>query len=429
MGKFSVSITTALAFCAGLVGFSKAHAQDASGYHVLKRDRSLSVRDRPKPEYDPLGVDMGGFRLYPELSVSAQNSNNVFAAPAPDEEEDLITRARLSGRLQSEWSNHEVRLYGSTSSTSYQDFDDNDVSAWSGGLASRIDVARDFQVFFDANATRAQESPMTTPSDLIVAEFVEYDQTNMSLSLVKDFANVRVAAGVRHSTFDFEDGVLEGGAPLEADDRDRTVDEASLRVDVAVSPGFGFFVEGRANRREFDLGPPDTSVDRNSEGYRALAGVRLEATNVVFAEFGAGQYSQSYEEVGQEDSEGASAYARLEWQPDELVSVRLGAEREIADTGAAGAVSEVRDNVEVAIDYELRRNIILGISASSTQAEYEGLDRQDERFGARATLDWQFNRVLGVSFGYEHFEQTSEGLSPGRDYEVDEASFTIRLRR
>lgn len=425
--KSNLSLTALAAFGAGLVGLGKAQAQD--NYHVIKRDRPLNVRERPKPDYDALGVNMGAFRLFPELAVSAQSSNNVFAAPSPDEEEDLVATARLSARLQSQWSNHEMRLYASAASTSYQDFSDNDTTAWNGGLASRLDVARDFQIYFDVNAARVQDPPMTTPSDLIVAEFVEYDQTNMSLSLVKDFANVRVAAGARQTSFDFDDGVLEGGASLEADDRDRTIEEASLRADVTISPGLALFVEGRANRREFDLTPPETSVNRNSEGYRAVAGVRFEATNVIQGEIGVGQYTQTYEEAGQEDSEGSSAHVAVQWAPDELVSLRLGVEREVADTGAFGAISEVRDNAELALDYEFRRNMIFGLQAASTRADFEGIDREDDRFSAAATLDWQFNRALGASLAFEHYEQSSDGADPGRDYEVDQVRLTLRLRR
>ncbi len=51
---------------------------------------NVPVQERPRPAFDPLGIRLGNFLVFPRLEVTETYNSNVFADP-DDEEDDLIT--------------------------------------------------------------------------------------------------------------------------------------------------------------------------------------------------------------------------------------------------------------------------------------------------------------------------------------------------
>ena len=42
-------------------------------------DPNITVQDRPRPDYDPLGIRAGSFLIFPALTLSGLYDSNVFA--------------------------------------------------------------------------------------------------------------------------------------------------------------------------------------------------------------------------------------------------------------------------------------------------------------------------------------------------------------
>src|SRR5271163_1858458 len=66
-------------------------------------ERGASVLDRPRPEYDPLGLRLGSFFLYPKLELGELYSDNVFATQS-NKKTDFITVVSPTLDLRSNWS-------------------------------------------------------------------------------------------------------------------------------------------------------------------------------------------------------------------------------------------------------------------------------------------------------------------------------------
>jgi hypothetical protein len=68
-----------------------------------------SVLSRPRPELDPLGIRVGGFRFHPSLSVSGGYEDNVFRSTSNKKDDiSLVTSPRL--HLESERRNHALEV-------------------------------------------------------------------------------------------------------------------------------------------------------------------------------------------------------------------------------------------------------------------------------------------------------------------------------
>ncbi|MGD9965196.1 MAG: outer membrane beta-barrel protein [Hyphomonadaceae bacterium] len=423
MKKLEVSLAV-LAATFGLV--APAVAQDGDNFN---RDRNVSVRDRPKPEYDAAGIRMGGFRLYPELLVAGEYNDNIFATDGANVEEDFIWHITPSARLASQWSTHELNFSLAVPALIYSDFSDNNTTDVSVGVDGRLDVYRDFYFHGGASYSDRTEPLSSSPTSLPLAEPIEYTEAAANVGFVKAFNRLRISGEARMATADFEDGVFFNLTPAEQDDRDRTVVNYGLRADYAVSPLTAFFVAVGANTRDYDLDPPVTIVNRDSEGYEALVGANFDLTRLIRGEIGVGYLSQTYDDPTVDETSGLAVRANVEWFPDELVTVSFGASREVADAGAFGASSYVANNASFAIDYEWRRNVVLGFNVGYSFDEYEGIDREDSRLATEFSADYLVDRGTAIFAQLGHYEQESDGLQFGRDYDINRVVVGIRLRR
>src|SRR5688500_12256571 len=75
---------------------------EAFGYYL---ERGQRVTDRPRPELDPLGVNLGGFFLYPRIELDEMFNDNIFATDS-GKQTDFITVISPAAELKSNWNNH-----------------------------------------------------------------------------------------------------------------------------------------------------------------------------------------------------------------------------------------------------------------------------------------------------------------------------------
>jgi hypothetical protein len=425
MRKFDISFA-ALVAALGWGFADAALAQQQS--EQFARDRNVSVRDRSKPEYDAQGIAAGSFRFYPELVLAPEYTDNVFAVDT-GEQEDIVYNINPKASLRSNFANHELNFLVEAPTRLYAEYDEQDATDVHVGVDGRLDVYRDFNIFGSADYGDLTEPLSSSPSAIALREPVEYIESRAELGLSKVFNRARITVKGASETIDYDDGVLVNLTPVDQDHRDRVLSEAEVRLDYAVGPSTALFFSARGNERDYDLQPPDVLVGRDSEGYTVLVGANFDVTRLVAGEIGIGYLEQSYDDVAAEDTTGLAVSTNLEWYPDELLTVSFGASRAVDDAGVADATSYIANDASLGIDYEFRRNVILGVRYDYSVDEYEGIDREDTRWGGSFEIDYAVNR--GVSFFVEagHYEQTSEGLQAGREYVINRGLIGLKLRR
>ncbi|MBL8544358.1 MAG: outer membrane beta-barrel protein [Hyphomonadaceae bacterium] len=426
MGKrFDISLAVLAAAIGWTAAETPALAQDGDNF---ARDRNVSVRGRARPEYDAVGVRLGGFMAFPELTVAGEYNDNVFATET-NTQEDTIWHVTPQLDVNSLWSTHALNFHLEAPSRFYSQLDDNNTTDVIGTVDGRLDVYRDFYLHGGLQYGDMTEPLSSTPTNLPLAEPVEYTNAGANLGFVRAFNRLRLSGQARYSKFDFEDGLLFNLTPVEQDDRDRSVLEYGLRADYAISPMTALFVALGANERNYRLDPPDTIVNRDSSGYEALVGADFDISRLVRGQVGIGYLSQDYDDPSVGETSGLAVRSRVEWFPDELVTVTFSAAREVADAGAFGASSYVANNASFAIDYEWRRNIIFGVSFDYSLDDYSGIDREDRRWDGVLKADYLVNRGVAVFFEAGHYEQSSDGAQFGREYDINRAVIGVKLRR
>ncbi|MGH6949476.1 MAG: outer membrane beta-barrel protein [Vitreimonas sp.] len=397
----------------------------------FRRDRNMSVKDRQRQRDDGLGWRMGSFRLKPEIAVAAGYNDNI-AATETDEQEGMVYQGDVRLDLKSDWGRHELNagLYVPTV---------NYVSAWTATDAvlhvdGRYDVDRGLSIIGGVLYGERHEPYSYLPDGVQLEEPIAYHDGRAHIGFVQTLNRVRLAARADYAVYDYEDGELTSGLPYETDDRDLTETGFSVRADYAMSELVSFFVTASSNDRDHKLDVPDVSVNEDSNGYEVLGGVNFDITRLMRGEVAVGYFSQSFDDPALNETTGAAAQALVEWYPDELVTITVGAQRRVEnapveEVSTPGAATYVGNDLSVAADYEFRRNVILGLTTRYSLDEYDQIDREDHRLNAYATVDYEVNRNTLLTLRVGHETQESEGVDQGRNYDANFATIGVRLRR
>jgi hypothetical protein len=355
----------------------------------------ISVQERARPDYDPLGVRLGGFDLNASVGVGVRSTDNVFATET-DPQDDIVTYVRPQATLASHWSRHALRFRAGGYADNHADFGEDDVSNYYAGVDGRLDIARASEL--GAGASLNQDTQLRDDPDNLGGP-VEYRRDNVYAYARHAFNRLRLIGRVAHTTWDYEDQDFR--------DYDETVE--SLRAEFAFSARLAAVAEAAVNQREYD-----TNSLRDSDGNYFGVGVAFDVTNLVRGEALVTQYEQDYDDPAIGTVDGTGFTGRVEWFPTQLTTVTLNAARTVEDSAFVGA-SYVETHVGAAVDHELRRNIILSAGARAENREYEGIDRDDDLTAVDVGATYIANRRMRFNVGYGYRQNDSNAF--GEDFE------------
>jgi hypothetical protein len=212
------------------------------------------------------------------------------------------------------------------------------------------------------------------------------------------------------------DGSIESNA-----DRDRSVLQAGSRLGYEFSPGYSMLVRVTYDTVNYDLPVDDRKFDRDSKGLRATAGIALELTRLLTGEVFAGYMGRICDDPGFATSKEPTFGMSLVWSPSGLTTVRVDTDRRIEETAIAGLQSRVASSIDLRIEHELTRQIMLsgGVRRGRDQlvaivaSGFAG--RRDISGAAWLAAHYQLNRRLYLAARYERTERDSRVASGGFD--------------
>lgn len=406
VGGFLVRVNPALSlFAASLIAFMPLHAM------AQDQEASVSVRDRPREEYDPLGMRFGGFTLNASVDVGAESTDNLFAEEA-NADEDMIYAVEPRARVRSNWSRHAIQVEAGGRFESHEDFSSEDADTSYARFYGRVDVGTRSAVAFSAGLAHEAES-RTDPDAPTGGNPVEYDRQDMSLTAEHTFNRFKVTGALGQRQFEFD------GAQNVRDN-----EEVSLRarVDAEITPRIGVVLQAVADERDYDNQPAV-----NSEGRTLLAGVSVNFTDLMRGEMNVGQFERDYDSGN--SVSGLAVAANLEWYPTGLTTVTFNARRNAEDVvGATASQPFTESEFGVRVDHELLRNLILTAGAQAGRREYDSIDREDEVVNAEVGADYIINRRIALRGRYTFDDVQSTGADRYRDFEANAFTLGVSFR-
>lgn len=328
------------------------------------------------------GIPIGAFLLLPNITADLAYDDNVFATRT-NRLDDFILEAIPELRLVSHWSRHSLDFLAGVKGTLYENHSSEDRADVYTGARGVMEIQRDLKMSADVRYERGHEARGTGDSFYIFDDPVEYGRFESGLSIWKQFNRLWTQFGGTARRYDFENAQI-GTTVFDQDYRDETTYEVYNRTGYELSPKTSIF--GEAAYRTGDY--RDTQFD--GEGYRVLAGVEYEFSQLVRGNFAAGYLSHGFDQDVLRDIGTWTYNAQIFWDPTPLTRFSMVGKREVGVAVLEGTnSSRLTSELGLRADYEIRRDVRLtGI------ASYEWIDFEDAALSDRA---------LTLSAGGEYF--------------------------
>ena len=415
---------SAVAACIALTAPQIAQAQDIGSN--FKRDKNVSVRQRPRPDYEATGQKAGGFTLYPRVTVDLEHNDNIYAVAA-GETDDNIWRVKPELAVRSNWSRHALGFFAGGNVIRYTDNDTEDSEEYTVSANGRIDIQRGSNIAGSVQTQRLIE-PRTAPTaPTASAKPVEYDLTQGSATLVKEFNRLRLTGNLDGKDFNYKDVPnVAGTGVVDQDFRDRNEFRFGGKAEYAVSPDTAIYLSATGNKKEYDTNV--AAQDRSSDGYVVGVGANFDVSEAMRGDVQLGYMKQSYDQAAFADIDGFSAAGRLEWFPTQLTTLGLNGSRSIEESTANGSQGYISNNIGASIDHELLRNVLLSATYSHGKDDYRGVDREDKRDNFSATATYLLNRRVGLFLTYNYLKQDSSGAAKGASFKDNKLIASVALQ-
>jgi hypothetical protein len=400
------------------------YPQIASAQSALTLDDANLVLSRVREGYDAQGIALGGFRAFPRVDASAAYDDNIYATANRKVSSPMLMLSPEL-RLVSQWSRHALVLAGSGTFERYTDRRTENNNRYRLTAIGRMDL-RDFAaVNFEGHYLKSIEARGTAGDIVIAGEPIRYFESGGTAGITGSLSRISASLSGDYNRFRYWDARV-GNAVISQSYRNRQYYAGTFRLSYDLTPAVKPFVEVRREAERYYQRDRNTSFD--SKGTIALAGFRVDLTQLLSGRAAVGYRWRNYRNPLYRSTSGLSYDLDLIWNPRTLLSIRVGASKSIDESPSPISSGIIRNTVSLTIDYELLRNLLLGVSAAHTNERFRGMDRTDRRIVAAAGARYLLNRFAQVSARYTRTSQDGSGIF-GRTYDDNTVGITLTLQR
>lgn len=418
--KFSLFKSAALLLL--ILHAAIAHSADANV------PRGIGVKEKDRRDYNPRGVHLGGFTLFPKLDLENEYNSNIFYNEII-ERDDYIFHLKPSFNLQSNWSRHSLNLSVESDIAYHATFDTEDWQDYRINLDGALDILRDSFAtarFYQSRTHQSRGDPDDnaglTPTDLHTIGGKAAYQYKLN--------RIRLTASNETFHLNYEDNINAiTGEVIPNELRDRLKNISIFRTGYEITPSYEAFIEGEYNFINYDSTFDENGLARSSTGYQVVAGIALDFTGLLTGKAYFGYLEQDYDDPRLETLSEITGGFSLEWSPTGLTTVIASLDRVPRETTQGFASGYLDTAVKFSVDHELLRNILLNINTGYANQQYTGASfpgqpvRDDNLYQVGINAKYLFTRSFYLKGGYQ-FSNRSSNVPLG-NYNVSRVYMTI----
>jgi hypothetical protein len=384
-------------------------ADDALPDDVLSR---IPVKDRPHPEFDPVGIQYNSIFFYPKLTTGLLFDSNVYASNTnPRSDAALIFSPELTIRSG-------PKTYGYDPNPQPFSYEFNigaDIYRFRNittenrenahaKLVTHAEFAHDliFDTAFEAARKHEERGSSSSPID--ARNPVPYWDLKGELALTKKFNRFGTTFDATARRLTYGDVDSFSGVPLDQSWRNGNIFTGSIKPFYEFSPGYRAFFLLQANTRNY---AGTGTLNRDSNGYIIRGGLDFVVSPLFYGTAEIGYLSQSYDNPAIPPIDGLSFSGRATWLMTKLMTATFSAERTVAETTTPDFNGMLRTSFGARIDYELLRNLILYAEPKYIDEEFPGTTRRDKLAKVSAGFDYLMNRRLKLGLRYDFIDRNS----------------------
>ena len=386
----------------------------------------LATRPTP-PVFPPMpnefvGLPWGSFLVFPEVSLAATYDDNIYAE-RPDGAlhsyltHDVVYTLSPAVTVKSNWARHALNFNAGGDFDRYQTHDSENVNDYWLGFDGRYDISPNTNLFGGARHSRDHEDRSTPGSNLSQVEPTLYDHEEAHLGVAHAFGAFRLRAGGTYDQYDYQNGALPSGASVNNDFRDHNLSSLGVRLGYVLSPQYEVFGQVSTDTRRYDNLIPGQSFNRDSDGYRAAAGLKftLQPQRVAGEAF-AGVMQQNFDYSGFSDINKPYFGALVAWKPTSLTTATAFIDRSLEETVVNdGAGTYASSTIDTTYGFEVERRLTSKLSANGraayTRSQFNDFDRLDKIIDAGAGLRYYVMPTVYVGADLRIVDRASSFLN------------------
>ncbi|MGH6971665.1 MAG: outer membrane beta-barrel protein, partial [Caulobacteraceae bacterium] len=218
------------------------------------RGRNISVRQRPRPDYDAIGVDVPGFVIYPKVDLGFAYDSNIFAQHT-GAVGDEIFNVSPEVDFSSTWSRNSLAGYAKVSQDLYFSHDSEDATEADAGLVGKVNLGQN-TITAGGEYGRFVLPRWASNNFGLSIHRIPYDYGAANLELAHEFVRVRLSARMDFQDYQFGNGRTAAGVLVFDQDQNHSVTTGTIKAEYAYSPDTAFYLTADYNGRRYDLQPP-----------------------------------------------------------------------------------------------------------------------------------------------------------------------------
>lgn len=397
-------------------------AADDLIYDDAKQNGAVSVRDRTESSFRPDGIRIGNYLYFPWAGYVVTYDSNILSSGI-NQIADYRHELRMAMNFESHLPRHMFDLSLGGTAVMFQEF--SDINHLDGYAASRwrIDIDHADSITGFASTNLEHEENVTEEAPLAAAEPVQDLHNKGEIALRRDGGRLYGAIGTRAESWNYDNVKAYDGSIIEQDSRDVAILSPFVSLGYRFSPGYNLTAEV-VSHTQWNRGTE--KIDRDAQGYEALAGIEMELTTLLKAEIKGGWQTQDFKQDGLADIDAAIWSAELQWLITPMLTLTFNARRSVYATTYGESSGRLDTQFGGRADYEMWRNLILTAGFEYRDSDFVGSDRLDSIYVGHIGAEYAYTKNIFLTVDYEH--QLRQSTVSDYDVEKDKISIGGKIR-
>ncbi len=379
-----------------------------------------SIELLPRPGYDAEGLPAGSFRAFPTATLKLDFDDNIFSTDG-NEEDDFILSLRPGLSLVSDWNVHSLSFGADADVVRYGDNDAEDHTNFNAFVLGRYDVNRNTNLRGGLSYARNNED-RGSPDAAAGSEPTTSSTLSPSFGVFHQAGRFNFDGNASARVINVDD-TPTNGATINNDDRDRTEYDIRLRAAYEYHRFSEVYIRGSYLPRDYKSSVDDNGLNRDSDGYALVVGVDAELSGITAGNVFLGYRRQDYDDPALSAIGGLQFGANATWNVLRTTSIKGSITRSVQETTQNNSSGFFSTTLRVGVDHEVRRNFLIGGSASFTRADYDGIGREDDDVNLGMFGNYMFDRNFHLRGSYRFTDRDS--TVAGSDYQKNVLSLQL----
>lgn len=365
--------------------------------------RLPTVFSRSRPDYDAFGIKADPFVITPQMLVSAEYDDNVFATNT-NEDDDFIFTWRPAVRVATDFSEHLIGVEGFARIVRFASEDSENIEEGGANMFGRYDLSSEASFFGNVGWVRDVEERIDP--EFVGGQRGKSDTLTGRVGYTQRFASFTVDGAAEYRNIDF----------LNSADTDRDRDEygARVRVRYAWVPRISPTVQVDYLHRSYKDSVDSTGLNRDVDRYGIGVGALVDITDLIQGDFLIGAQRSEPDDPTLDGFWAFSASGNVIWNITELTSIIAGLQRSEEATAVTGAAGRVSSTADLRVEHELLRNLLVSADLGYRNDDFRSTTRDEDTISAGIGAEYLLNRYVSIVADYTFSDRDSS--IAGGDY-------------